>query len=86
MELGYAICEFFEGMQVLFAYHECKDKSNALDTNHNLHVHFAVGTTNMQTGNKYSTNRTDALSLREHTESVLKDMHISNEYLCLNYG
>lgn len=86
MELGYAICDFFKGVQVLFAYHECKDNSNALDTNHYLHIHFAIGTTNYITGKKYYTDRYEALRLRAYTESILNEKNISNDYLCLQFG
>ncbi len=86
LKLGYAVCEFFENVQVLFAYHECKDESNASELNHNLHIHFAVGTTNINTGKKYYTNKTEALRFRDYTEAVLNEMGISDDYLGLKFG
>lgn len=84
--LGYTLCEFFEGVQVLFAYHEVKDDANVLELNHNLHIHFAVGTTNILTGNKYYTDRAEALRFRNYTESILNEMNISNDYISLKFG
>ena len=76
---------FFEGVQVLFAYHEVKDEANAFD-NHNLHIHFAVGTTNLMTGKKYYTDKTENFRLRSYAEAILNEMNISNEYLTLIFG
>jgi hypothetical protein len=83
--LGYRLCEFFEGVQALFAYHEVKDEANAFD-NHNLHIHFAVGTTNLMTGKKYYTDKTEVFKFRNHAEVILNEMNISNEYLTLIFG
>lgn len=83
---GYALCEFFEGVQVLFAYHEVKDDANAIYLNHNLHIHFAVSTTNILTGKKFYTDKTETFQFRSYAETILNEMNISNEYLTLIFG
>ena len=84
--LGYSLCEFFEGVQVLFAYHQCNDDSNGFDFSTNLHVHFAIGATNVNTGKKYFSDRTEAFRFRAYAEAVLNEMGISNDYLVLRFG
>lgn len=69
-----------------FKYNKCKYSSNVLILNHNLHIHFAIGTTNVNTGKKYYTDMAELIRFRNHTEAVLNEMGISNDYLSLKFG
>ena len=77
--LGYDICEFFEGVQVLFALHEVKDSYIYDDYEKDaIHLHFILNTTCLMTGYKFIINFNNEYTLRNYILTLLENYGISN--------
>ena len=78
-EIAYEICNFFHGVQVLFAVHEVNNSYLSDDYRDNaLHIHFVVNTVNTLTGNKFILNYNNQFILRDYIRCVLQNHQVSN--------
>jgi len=79
INLGYAICEFFQGRQALFACHEINDEimDDEYD-NSNIHIHFVLNTTNVISGYKDRLELNNVFDLKRHIEALIWNMNIGN--------
>lgn len=78
-EIAYEICEFFQGVQVLFAVHEVNNAYLSDDYGDNaIHIHFVVNTINTLTGNKFILNYNNQFALREYILRILQNHQVSN--------
>ena len=78
LKLAYDICDFFQGVQILFALHERKNTYVADDwEDDKLHIHFALNTVNVYTGYKFRIDFNNEFDLKNYILSRLIDYNIS---------
>ena len=80
VNLAYDICEFFEGIQVMFVLHEKGD--DYFDDEFEIktpHLHFAINTVDVRTGKKFHIDYNNEFDLREHAEFLLWNYNIGEK-------
>ena len=74
-EISYDICEFFAGVQVLFALHEI---SGSDEISNNLHIHFVINTVDVRTGRKFRLDYSNEFQLKNYIENLLANYNIGD--------
>ncbi len=81
LNLSYAICEFFEGNQILFALHEIDNNEfNDVDEFH-PHIHFVMNTTNVNTQSKTRIDFCNEYELKRYIGALLSDFEITEKLI-----
>lgn len=82
LHLSYAICEFFEGNQIMFALHET-DGKNELDdlAEFHPHIHFVLNTTNVNNGNKTRIDFCNEYALKRYVGALLSEFSITEKLI-----
>lgn len=73
LHLSYAICEFFEGNQMLFALHEVNNKNIYYP-----HIHFVLNTTNVNSNIKTRIDFCNEYALKRYVSALLWDFGITD--------
>ena len=76
LHLSYAICEFFEGNQILFALHEVNDENI-----YYTHIHFVLNTTNVNTQNKTRIDFCNEYALKRYVDALLSEFGIPDSLI-----
>lgn len=79
-QIAYEICDYFKGLQVLFALHEVKNtyKSPCYEDD-SVHIHFVVNTVDLNAGNKFRIDFNNINGIRDHILSVLLKYEASDK-------
>lgn len=82
LHLSYAICEFFEGNQVLFVLHETDDKNELeyADEFH-PHIHFVMNTTNVNNKEKTRIDFCNEYALKRYVGALLSEFGITEKLI-----
>ena len=77
--LAYDVCDYFEGVQVLFGLHEYGDIhfEDDFDVN-NLHIHFAINTIDVRTGNKFRIDYNNEFQLKNYVLNLMYNYGIGD--------
>lgn len=79
-QIAYEICDYFKGVQILFALHEVNNTYESYDyENDRVHLHFVVNTVDLNTGNKFRIDFNNITGIREHILSVLIKYEAANK-------
>lgn len=81
-QIAYEICDYFKGVQILFALHEVNNKHEPYDyVNDRVHIHFVVNTVDLNTGNKFRIDFNNIGGIQEHILSVLRKYQAAERLL-----
>lgn len=81
LHLSYAICEFFEGNQILFALHETNIDEYYDSREFHPHIHFVLNTTNINTGNKTRIDFCNEYALKRYVGALLSEFGITEKLI-----
>ena len=81
LHLSYAICEFLEGNQVLFALHETNIDEYYDSGEFHPHIHFVMNTTNINTGNKTRIDFCNEYALKRYVGALLSEFGITEKLI-----
>lgn len=85
LHLSYAICEFFEGNQILFALHETNIDEYYDSKEFHPHIHFVLNTTNINTGNKARIDFCNEYALKRYVGTLLSEFDITEKLITSFY-
>ena len=80
-QIAYDICEYFQGIQVVFALHEINNDYYSTDEfdSDKPHIHFVLNTVNAYTGGKFYINYNNEFDIRNYIEYLLFFYNISDK-------
>ncbi len=76
LHLSYAICEFFEGNQILFVLHEINNENSSYP-----HIHFVLNTTNVCNGNKTRIDFCNEYALKRYIGALLSNFGMTEKLI-----
>ena len=79
--LSYAICEFFEENQILFALHETDNNGLEYADEFHPHIHFVMNTTNINSQNKTRIDFCNEYMLKCYVGALLSDFGITEKLI-----